>query len=249
MNLLKHFYVNQPLEVLNEDNKQFYYSMIQDLDEKVIGITIPVNKGEKMLISVGGSCYFRLTTEKGPFLFESQVIKRSSRGNIPLYYVKVPSKVKHLQRREYFRLSCSLDASCLLLGKMLGDRPILEEGPWDSVETILQKKELLDLTREITRDCFYQFEGALPSHIIDISGGGCQLVLMEGNLPQHTFLALRTCLEEGRELVVRGKVVRCIKRDMTGVKVNEAYGVEFMGLKEKARDEIIEFIFNRSRRQ
>ncbi|NLP37369.1 MAG: hypothetical protein GX357_06930 [Firmicutes bacterium] len=86
------------------DNNEIYASMIQELDEKTVTITLPVLRGEYLLLYPGQSATVEFTSDDAVYAFTAKVIRRKKSGEVSFLVLERPPEVKRRQRRHLFRL-------------------------------------------------------------------------------------------------------------------------------------------------
>jgi c-di-GMP-binding flagellar brake protein YcgR len=132
-----------------------------------------------------------------------------------------PQKTERIQRRDFFRIPCALDAQFMVItgqGFPPGDL----------------SPEDLPLS-----------ETALA---VNLSGGGLLLV-SDSKLSVDSLLLLRLPLharDEIKTVLLKGKVIRTASFRLGKVR-RYRYGIKFLDLKEKDREEIISYIFSTMR--
>ncbi|MCM8901197.1 PilZ domain-containing protein [Caldicoprobacter algeriensis] len=95
-------------ERLNADEKACF-SMVQDVpqDDELL-ITMPMLKGEPVVLSIGQRIRINFFRERGQFYFEAEVIDRQRTETVYLIRLKQTSPIHRLQRRSFYRLKISL---------------------------------------------------------------------------------------------------------------------------------------------
>lgn len=214
MDCQKLFYENMLLEVYDHQKQVYGKSIVQEVNRDNIAIGVPMKKKEKIALQEGEEYTFRAALEDALYYFQSRVLRTKFSGNVLLYLISWPQKVERRQRRNYFRLPCSLEAHYLVISESGPDSPA--EAP--EVETALVANlsggGLLLVTGR-----------ALPL--------GTILLL-------RLFLQSK---KEKKEILVKGKIVRGSPQKIGKKAVRYRYGVEFFDLSEKDRDQIIRYLF------
>jgi c-di-GMP-binding flagellar brake protein YcgR len=95
-------------ERLNADEKACF-SMVQDVpqDDELL-ITMPMLKGEPVVLSIGQRIRINFFRERGQFYFEAEVIDRQRTETVHLIRLKQTSPIHRLQRRSFYRLKINL---------------------------------------------------------------------------------------------------------------------------------------------
>ncbi len=151
-----------------------------------------------------------------------------------------------MQRREFFRFPCAIDAHYWILQKPWDEKeelPPIRPGSLTEDEDIKQsaisgKKPLpLDKLAEIMGD-------PVEAMIADISGGGVQLVASQW-LPIGTILLLRLFLKSKNKekvIFVKGKVV-WVGPHQPERTIRFKHAVEYEDMPERIKEDIVGFIF------
>jgi len=85
------------------------FSMVQDVpqDDELL-ITMPMLRGEPVVLSIGQRVKINFFRERGQFYFEAEVIDRQRTETVHLIRVKQTSPIHRLQRRSFYRLKIKL---------------------------------------------------------------------------------------------------------------------------------------------
>lgn len=95
-------------ERLNADEKACF-SMIQDVpQDDELWITMPMLKGEPVVLSIGQRVRINFFRERGKFYFDAEVIDRERTDTVHLIRLKQVSPIHRLQRRNFYRLKINL---------------------------------------------------------------------------------------------------------------------------------------------
>ncbi len=217
MDIRKIFRVNHPLEVFNPDQNIYYKSIIQELAEDYIVIGMPLRNRRRMYLDSDATWDFRLTLEDSLYYFRSKLLGEREEGLLQFFLIAWPYELKRVQRRQYYRLPCSF-----------GARYWISSQKWE--EPLEKAAERLG-----------EPETAI---IVDISGGGLQLLAPEG-LPVGTTLLLAFCLE-GKDIkesiYVESKVIRMWPYQREQEKWFR-HALEYVDITERLRETIVKFIF------
>ncbi|MFO7154846.1 MAG: PilZ domain-containing protein [Caldicoprobacter oshimai] len=93
---------------LNADEKACF-SMVQDIpQEDEIVITMPMLKGEPVVLSMGQRVRVNFFRERGQFYFDAEVVDRQRTDRVHLIRLKQTSPIHRLQRRSFYRLKINL---------------------------------------------------------------------------------------------------------------------------------------------
>lgn len=95
-----------------KEDKQVYVSKIQNFDEDGnITILAPIHQAKIVPLGVNTNYYIFVYTSKGLYSCETVVASRSKSENMYFITLKVLTKMKKFQRRQYYRLDCILPFS------------------------------------------------------------------------------------------------------------------------------------------
>lgn len=236
MEIERLFKINFCLQVYQETEQIYYESIIKGLEEPhSIIISQPVSPKGKLEMPAGSVWNFFLSGQDALYQFSSRVL--GEEGKNELYYrIERPQQIKRQQRREYYRLLCSLELEYWAAGSGSG-------GLLPPVEKLVPDT-FTDLSLPVQQGVLRKGERAFS---LNLSGGGLQMITREPLSP-HTELILKLHLTEKREgLVLKGKTLRVSPVPVEG---QERFRVVvlFVELPEKVRERIINFIFEQSTR-
>lgn len=199
----------------NVKNKKVFVSKIYDiLDTNLLQIAMPIYEGNIVPLSIGSTysaCFF---TDKGLYECQVSVTSRYKNGNLYFLEVKLTSNLNKVQRREFFRLDCSLDATMRIMSDEEYDTGIYDE----------------DVSWEKAR-------------IVDISGGGVKL-LKQGYIEPNEIIVIRFELpvEEGLAFMqLVGRILRSSPLQGRAGIYDER--IEFININKENRDKIVKYIF------
>lgn len=203
------------------EQKKAYYSQIMDkVNSTQLLITMPT-QGTKMIPLDKGKRYrCEFYTEKGLFSGDFVVIERRREGNIPVIVLEIRTTLKKVQRREFYRLDCTLP---------------MKYRTAEKDETI---------AREQLRDMQWQ-DGV----VLDISGGGLRFAI-SGALEVGSYIQCKLVLEvhgNYKEFFIYGEVISCKNRP-NHVRLHECR-IKFYKLSEAESDQIVSFIFTEERKK
>jgi len=98
------------INYLHQNNGKTYKSSVFDiLSDNEIEIAMPTDGGKMVLFQNGFACQFYFYTVKGLFTCEAVITGRYKKDNFYLLSAKITSGLKKYQRRDYFRVDCSID--------------------------------------------------------------------------------------------------------------------------------------------
>lgn len=215
-----------PMSLVEPAKKIAFVSEIYEiLDEDTLAIAMPIFEGKVVPLGVGTryeACFY---TSKGMYQTRIIVKQRYKEGSFFVLHVQVMEQLKKIQRRQYFRLSCTIDVQY----KVLTDEAV---------------KSFLSGEQTIVEDV-----GFIDGVVLDISGGGMRFT-SEQPLEKDDVVLVSIIIPSGNEsqnYLILGSVLR------TGViKTKEdryEHRIEYKDLDKKVRERLIHFIFEEERRQ
>ena len=208
--------------------KTVYASQVYDvIDETKIKVAMPIENGHVVALSPNTRLDASFYTPKGLYHGRVVVTDRMKEGNLYVMVVELQSELQKFQRRQYYRLSCTIDLSYRAMEKA-------------EHSVYIATKELPDVS---------EIEGMVEGYVLDFSGGGVRFISdkkYERN--QLMYIKLNISYEDTYKVYfLAGKVILSSERK-NGMGRYENR-VEFINLENKAREEIIKYIFREERRQ
>ena len=210
------------LEVVNSLGDrigQVYISQLMDiLDESNIVIAAPIHESRLMLITPGTKIRIVLLDSKhGLVSLNGAISLRERKENIICLHAKMEQGFEKIQRRNYYRLDCILNA---LYSIYEGD-PAKDQG-----EFVPAEKPLKALTK-------------------NISGNGACIVTLE-EVPKGTYIHLTIHPTGGLGIRAFAKVIRCTLLEGLREKKYEL-GLYLVKISPKDQEALVKFIFDQQR--
>lgn len=208
--------------------KKVYVCQVCDIiDDTRIKVTMPIEGGHVVAVSPNtrlDACFY---TTRGLYHGRVVVVDRMKEDNIHVMIVELQYELEKFQRRQYYRLSCTMD---------LQFRRMEEE----EIINFTQKKGIPD-----ERELRLLNEGVA----LDFSGGGIRFVSEERyHKGEYLFIKLRINYDNTHKVyVLVGRVVAS-SEGKNGRKKYESR-VEFIDVSSRVREEIIKYIFLEERKQ
>ena len=211
--------------IKNEKNKKVYVSKIYDIMQgNTLQIAMPIYEGKIVPLSVNdkySACFY---TDRGLLQCNVIVSARYKSGNLFFLEVVMLGELAKVQRREFYRYNCSLEAKI----RVVSDEEYETGGPED---TSIPEEEL-------------DWQGV---KISDISGGGVKLY-------QHQYLEKNEVIKLKFMVAILDEIVsfNLFGRILASVPVQGRTDIfeqriEFMKIRQEDRDKIIKFIFESER--
>lgn len=206
---------------IGEKIGQSYVSQLIDVfDDKNIAIAAPIHESRLMLITPGTKirCIF-LDERQGLLSFLGAITKRERRESLTYFNAEITGDFEKIQRRNYFRLDCLLNATYILLNEETDESNASDAAP------IPGKKAL-------TRN---------------ISGNGARIVIDE-KIPKGSSIQVKLWLTKEVVINVTAKVVRCTQIEGIRDTKYEV-GLYFTKLTQREQDILVKYIFDQQRLQ
>ena len=96
--------IQQKIDVMLLPEGEWFQSMVQEMDEGTVSITIPIRNGQYLLLQPWEEVRVEFAVKDAIYRFESQVLGRSKSNNVPLIVLKRPAQYSRQQRRSFVRL-------------------------------------------------------------------------------------------------------------------------------------------------
>jgi len=125
--------INQLVYISLDKGENFTLkSRVADISQEKLSVELPIDKetGRLKIIPSGSRIkVWYVFDDHGQFTFETEVVG-IIKGQVPLLILKHPQRFERLQRRDYLRVSASLEAAIKLIGSNE------EQWGWSVVRTI-----------------------------------------------------------------------------------------------------------------
>lgn len=200
-----------------------FASSIHDIEsDKSIILTNPTQRARLIPMHIGEryDAYF-FTKDNKIYSARVTVSKNITDNGIRVVKFDITSSVEKYERRQFFRLDTTMDIRYLLL---------------TAANTAAFKEA-------IKTNTLLKMDGFKHGTTLDISGGGVRFtseeILPEGGL---TIMHIEATIEEKKKnYIFLGKILKSGKRE--GVKGLFEHRTQFVDLKQDAREELVQFIF------
>lgn len=214
---------------LHQNNGKVYKSSVFDfLGESTLEIGMPTEGGKMVLFQVGFECSLFFYTQRGMFICDGKILDRYKKDGFYMMSVKLTSAPKKYQRREFYRVDCSIDFAYY---KISSEVAALESTE-DLFEEIADPKYLSEKKLALSQD---------------ISGGGIRF-LSDEKLDRGSYVLTVIRLTNEKvdqtfylvtEIIECGKVEKIPDKQMVRAKFH------FKDIKD--RDVIVRFVFEEDR--
>jgi c-di-GMP-binding flagellar brake protein YcgR len=224
-------FMKQPVKKKDGTEKVFFETEVLDITEEGnIAVAIPTRKTKTVLFPFDVVFVFTFFTKSGIYKCEIEIINRYKIQNLSFMVLSEKTRIKKIQRREYYRLACTLDMNYYLLTQ--------EESTLNSAEEIFNsmRENGIDRLRE------------RKATIVDISGGGLRFASKE-QVGRENYILINVALCTGemeKEFYIVAKVIASYKNSNDHDIYNQR--VEFIFKDNKIRDVIIRYVYQEQRR-
>lgn len=205
-----------------------YKSKIFDIiDDTTIKIGMPIENGSLVLLHQDVRYDMFFYTSKGLYECKGTVTERYKDNNMYVAIIEFITPLKKNQRREYFRLNCTMDLKYLTITE--------EEKDLDSIDDILEQREEKLLSWN---------EG----FILDISGGGLRFSTDRYIEEQSYLYSQFSIIVNGisTEITALSYVISS-EKNLNKSNVYESR-VKFINLGRSETEKIVRFIFEEERK-
>jgi len=211
--------------IKNDKNAKVYLSKVCDImQNNTLQIAMPIYDGKIVPLAVDdkySACFY---TDGGLYQVNVLITSRYKSGNLFFLDVKMLGDLEKVQRREYYRYNCILDAKLRIVTE-------------NDIRDIFKSSASSDTEEQ-------EWEEA---KIIDISGGGIKLVPRK-DFPENSIVNIRFELFTVDHFDKFNLLARILQSSRTNNNA-ELYmqRLEFVKIGHDDRDKIIRFIFENER--
>lgn len=212
-----------PLEqvIKNEKNKMVFVSKLYDvLKSNSLQIAMPIYEGRIVPLEVGSKFSACFYTDKGLLQCNVLVTSRYKSGNLFFLEVLMLSEPKKVQRREFYRHNCLIDAKIRIVSD--------EEFTTGMLDDLSKTEDDLEW---------------VDAKILDISGGGARIV-QRADLERNEVIKIKFVAIIVDEAVTFNLFARILgSSSMVGRSDLFEQRLEFMKIRQEERDKIVRYIF------
>ena len=217
------------IKYLHQNNEKIYKSGVFDvLGNNEMEITIPTDEGRMVLFHNGFEFQFFFYTNKGMFTCDAVVKDRYKREHFYLLLVELTTPLKKFQRREFYRLECTLDFAYYKITDEIAELETTEDLFEAIADPLYIDKKKLARTK-------------------DLSGGGCRFMTTEPLEPGSKVLSVIRLSNEkiDRMFYLVTDIIACepIKELEDRWLIRSKY--DFKNMKD--RDLIVRYVFEEDR--
>lgn len=208
-----------------EEELTTYVSQILDLKDEELVAAMPIHEGHIIPLEVGSVLEVYIYTEKGIFKTDCCVTSRGKEDNIYLMGLEMLTELQKFQRRQFYRLPCSIEVLV---------RPLT------AVEVLQYSKERILTGQEEPND--------KKGMIVDISGGGVRMIT-EDLHHKNDFVLLSFPIEMNigvKWIETMGRIVASYPSPNRSDFYDNR--VQFKEITQELRDSIVKYIFEQQRK-
>lgn len=202
-----------------------YQSQVYDvISEDRLEILMPMEKTKLVLLPIDSEYELFFYTQGGLYQCYARITERYKSDNVYLIVMELISNLSKYQRREFYRLSCAINADIRYLTEQEDGTTGGEDVPYD--ETVPMEKAI----------------------IVDISGGGVRCVgTRKYECGAKVYIKFLLHLQSGaKEYVIPGSILQV--GEVESRQGMYEFRVRFENMRIKTREEIIRYIFDEERK-
>ncbi len=207
----------------DKQKRRVFNCRIMDMpDGNVLRITMPFYEGRLVPLETGTQYRISTYAQKGIYEGDFVVVDRMKDGNLFMADMELQGNLKKVQRREYYRYGCRLEALYRLIA------------PGESIEMPSEEPDMQEWKKAV---------------ILDISGGGIRMV-SEYKETTPVLIQMRFTLpvkDQTLEFLPYGNLLSSAPN--VNNPILQEHHVMFAQLSEKEREQIIGYIFEDERRK
>lgn len=229
-----------------EDNRKIYKSKIYDIiDETMIKAAMPTQEGRLILLPLDSVYDIYFYTSAGVYECEGKVVERYKENNLFIIILELLEPLKRNQRREYYRLSCTINAKFLPVSEAE-----LKIGGIDKIIAARAEREKVKSEEDEESSVFDEVLEAdwKEGYIIDISGGGIRFTSDEV-VEDNSYIYAKFDLMVGGQIKQYTILTQVISSEelLNRTKQYETRA-KFIGVGRDKTEEIIKYIFKEERK-
>lgn len=210
--------------------KNIYKSQVNDITEDgKLEITMPIENGKVILLPLDIRFELVFYTNSGLYHSIGQVRERYKKDNIYVMVIDLHTRLKKIQRREFYRYPCLLDVHFYPVS-----------------ETDAKEKTVEQIVRELRDDGLSDVE--MRARVVDLSGGGARFIGKE-KLEQDSYILLVLRLnneQRDKQYCIKCQVL--MSEELTNQREKVESRIQFVFQDVRIQEEIIQYIFEEERR-
>lgn len=211
--------------LLGEADYTVYVSQILDFRDGEVVIAMPISEGHVVPLEIGTSMEAYFYTAQGIYKCNCRITNRGKENNIFMCSIAFTSDLEKFQRRQYYRLECSISAQATVLDLM-------------EIFHFAQNHKAPD----------NMVNKPINATIVDISGGGVRMLAdYKFNRGDYIYLTFDVDMNIGRKRI---EIVAKVIQSTQSQKNARFYDtrLQFKEVAPELRDLIVKFIFEQQRK-
>jgi len=221
---------NSDVESNMEEDRNIYISSVFGVTKKEeIIFHIPTRKGHTVTIPMNVPFNAVFNTKKGMFQLSGEITKRGRLENFPVYVFVPDSKLKKVQRRDYFRFQCFIPIQILPIPQDVAILPNMA-----LVEDDLEKYG-------------NTYGSAVSGNILDLSGGGAK-IHAKSDIATDRYIYVSFKLKTKTLDTTINAIARMVSSEYIKDLAIYEHRIEFLFKEPEDRETIIKYIFDEDRR-
>lgn len=211
-------------------NKVYVSQVYEVIDDDHIKIAVPLDGGKVVMLPNNTRIDACFITSKGLYQGRFVIVDRYKEGNLVIQVIELINELQKYQRRQFFRLSCTMG----IMYKILEDE--------ETVKEYMEEEE--ELSEKLKK------ESLMQGVALDISGGGMRFVSKNRHNKYEMMAALVRLSYSEEEEWNYGILAKIISVSTSKNNKNLfEHRVEFLNVDSKVRENIIKFIFEEERKR
>jgi len=210
------------------DSHKTYFSQIYDImDDNRMKIGMPIEAGKVIPLEINfryDCCFY---TTNGLYQCRVVVVDRYKEGSIYVLVVEAITELQKYQRRQYYRLGCTLDIRY----------------------RILDKHEFDEFMQTPDKEEYANRKPMEKGVALDISGGGVRFTSEREHKKNDEMFLLLEINYDGNEKIygILGRIISC--EELKNKPGTYEYRVEYRNMQGGVREELIKYIFDEERKR
>ncbi|MCR4610857.1 MAG: flagellar brake domain-containing protein [Lachnospiraceae bacterium] len=206
-----------------------YMTSVFDIDGDKYILHLPTQGGKILLLPLNVRYEFVFTTNNGLYKAEGTVTERFKKDNFYLMKGELTSDIVKFQRREFYRMECSIPVLFLSLEDDEGE-----------AEKMAEVKEMI---KDPSRPVAIRGLGT----ILDISGGGVRFI-SEKDLEEYNYIFVHFEVLLNNKKTNLEIVAKILAKEYNPDNRKYVYRTKFLFKDTKMQERIIRYIFEEERR-
>lgn len=207
------------------DDLDTYVSQILDFRDDMIIAAMPISEGHIVPLEINTRMEAFFYTAQGIYRSRCTITERGKEGNLFVCGLLLNGELKKFQRRQYYRLPCTIGTDIILMDIM----------------EIINYSNTHEMSEKPVNDVH-------SGMIVDISGGGVR-VMSDMHFNKNDYVMLRFPVEMNigtRQVEIMGKIVLSLESPNK----NNYYDnrIQFKEVSRELRDIIVKYIFEQQRK-